>query len=162
MRFLSPLICWVNTWSSRKQRIPVSGLWQRHLAYCARVGVSAMSPPPVSLTWGSHPRCQKSEGFILVYPPPFFFVFLVSHLWQLEVPRLGVESEMQLPACTTATATRDPSLCRSVTYTAAQGNARSLTHWTRARIEPESSWILVGFWTHWVTTGTPIMLFKNV
>ena len=27
----------------------------------------------------------------------------------MEVPRLGVESELQLPACTTATATQDPS-----------------------------------------------------
>ena len=27
----------------------------------------------------------------------------------MEVPRLGVESELQLPACTTATATPDPS-----------------------------------------------------
>ena len=38
----------------------------------------------------------------------FFFVFLGPHLWHLEVPRLGVESELQLPACTTATATLDP------------------------------------------------------
>ena len=29
---------------------------------------------------------------------------------QVEVPRRGVESELQLPASTTATATRDPSL----------------------------------------------------
>ena len=33
----------------------------------------------------------------------------------------------------------------SVTYTAARGNAGSLTHWVRPRIEPASSWILVGF-----------------
>ena len=31
------------------------------------------------------------------------------HLWHMEVPRLGVESELQLLAHTTATATRDPS-----------------------------------------------------
>ena len=35
----------------------------------------------------------------------------------------------------------------SVTYTTAQGNAGSLTHWVRAGIEPASSWILVGFIT---------------
>ena len=53
-------------------------------------------------------------------------VFLGPHPQHMEVPRLGVESELQLPAYTTATATPDPSL--SVTYTAAHGNARSLTH----------------------------------
>ena len=38
-----------------------------------------------------------------------FSVFLGPHLWHIEVPRLGVESELQLPAYTTATATRDQS-----------------------------------------------------
>ena len=37
-------------------------------------------------------------------------VFLGPHLWHMEVPALGVESELQLPACTTATATWDLSL----------------------------------------------------
>ena len=41
----------------------------------------------------------------------FFFLsfFLGSHVWHMEVPRLGVESELQLPPCATATATQDPS-----------------------------------------------------
>ena len=39
----------------------------------------------------------------------FFFFFLGPHLWYMEVPRLGVESELQLLAYTTATATWDPS-----------------------------------------------------
>jgi len=37
------------------------------------------------------------------------FVFLGPHPWQMDVPRLGVESELQLPAYTTATATQDRS-----------------------------------------------------
>ena len=36
-----------------------------------------------------------------------FFCFLGPHLWHLEALRLGVESELLLPAYTTATATRD-------------------------------------------------------
>ena len=36
-------------------------------------------------------------------------VFLGPHLRHMEVPRLGVESELQLPAYTTATATWDLS-----------------------------------------------------
>ena len=38
-----------------------------------------------------------------------FFFLLGPHLWHMEIPRLGVELELQLPAYTTATATPDPS-----------------------------------------------------
>ena len=38
-----------------------------------------------------------------------FFCFLGPYLCHMEVPRLRVESELQLLACTTATATWDPS-----------------------------------------------------
>ena len=38
-----------------------------------------------------------------------FFFFLGPLLRHMEVPRLGVESELQLPAYTTATAAQDPS-----------------------------------------------------
>ena len=37
-----------------------------------------------------------------------FFFFLGLRLWHMEVPRLGVESKLQLPADTTATATATP------------------------------------------------------
>ena len=39
----------------------------------------------------------------------FVFSFLWPHLWHMEVPRLGVELEQQLPAYSTATATQEPS-----------------------------------------------------
>ena len=38
-----------------------------------------------------------------------FFVFLRLRLWHMEVPRLGVKSELQLLAYTTATGARDPN-----------------------------------------------------
>ena len=38
----------------------------------------------------------------------FLFFFLGLHLWHMEVPRLGAESELWLLAYTTATATLDP------------------------------------------------------
>ena len=41
---------------------------------------------------------------LLIFPPGCFL-----HLWHVEVPRLGDESELQLPACTTATAVPCPS-----------------------------------------------------
>ena len=51
----------------------------------------------------------------------FVFIFLGLQVWRMEVPRLGVESELQ--AYTTATATQDPSLVCEL-----HGNAKSLTH----------------------------------
>ena len=39
-----------------------------------------------------------------------FLFFLGPHVRHMEGPRLGVESELQQPACTTATATPDLSL----------------------------------------------------
>ena len=39
----------------------------------------------------------------------FLLLFLGLHLQHVEVPRPGVESELQAPAYTTATATRDPN-----------------------------------------------------
>ena len=44
--------------------------------------------------------------FLLFY---VFIYFLGPYPWHVDVPRLGVESQLQLPAYTTATAIRDPS-----------------------------------------------------
>ena len=42
-----------------------------------------------------------------------FLVFLGPHLWHMEVPELGVKSELQLPAYATATVTPDLShICK--------------------------------------------------
>ena len=48
-------------------------------------------------------RCQAQEYDF------FFFFFKGLHLWHMEVHRLGVELELQPPACATATAARDLS-----------------------------------------------------
>ena len=56
----------------------------------------------------------------------FFFFFFFVFLGHMEVPRLGVESELYLLAYARATATPDPSM--SVTYTTGHGNSGSLTH----------------------------------
>ena len=44
-------------------------------------------------------------GFLFL----FFVFFLGLHLWYMEVPRLGVELELKLPAYATATAMPDLS-----------------------------------------------------
>ena len=72
----------------------------------------------------------------------------------MEVPKLGVKLELELLAYAYTTAMPEPSqVCdlyheaKSVTYTTAHSNARSLTHWLRLGIKTSSSWILVGFVT---------------
>ena len=81
--------------------------------------------------------------------------FLGPHLQHVEVSRLGVKSELQLPTYTIATATAMPDL-RCVCNL-----CYSLTHWARPRIEPTSSWILVRFLICWDTTGTPQRTFEE-
>ena len=51
-------------------------------------------------------RGEKGMSFNFLF---LFCCFLGPHLPQTEAPRLGVESELQLPACTTATVTQDLS-----------------------------------------------------
>ena len=50
-----------------------------------------------------------SNGLIVSNLFFYFFVFLGPHLWHMEVPRLGVESELWSPAYTTAVGMTDPS-----------------------------------------------------
>ena len=61
------------------------------------------------------PNLRKINIFTLL----FFFSFLWLYLWHMEVPRPGVELELQLwPMCHSHI------------------NARSLTHWARPGIKP--------------------------
>ena len=70
--------------------------------------------------------------------------FLRLHLWLMEVPRLGVKSELQLGPIPQPRQYR--IWATSATYTTACGNAGSLTHWARPGIEPAFiqtlSWVL--------------------
>ena len=56
----------------------------------------------------------------------YLFIILGLHPPHMEVPRLGVELELKLLVYTTAAAMQIQAT--SVTYTAAHGNAGSLTH----------------------------------
>ena len=47
----------------------------------------------------------------------------------------------------------------SATYTTAQGNSGSLTHWARTGIKPTSSWILVGFVSYVSQQELPLQIF---
>ena len=78
----------------------------------------------------------------------------------MEVPRLGVKSELQLPAYTTATAMPDPSWVHDLHHNSWQcwilnplSGARDQTC-----ILMDTSWICY----HWATTGTPETSFFNL
>ena len=84
-------------------------------------------------------QCQMSYAHPFFLSFFFFFFFLWQHSWHMEVFRLGVLSELQLLAFTTATATLDPSSICHLCSTC--GNAGHLTHRARSGIEPTSSHI---------------------
>ena len=75
-----------------------------------------------------------------------FFVFLGPHPRHSEVPRLGVELELKLPAYTTATTMPDPSHICDPHHSSQQ--CRILNPLSEARDRTESSVILVGFINH--------------
>ena len=94
------------------------------------------------------------------YPLCFFvfvFVFLGPHPRHMEVPRLGVESELQVPAYTTATITPDPSQVCDLHYSSQQCQILSPLSKAgdRTRIFADIRWVCY----HWATTGTPHLCF---
>ena len=90
--------------------------------------------------WSFFVVTTHSDSLLLPY---VCICFLGLYLGHMEVPRLGVDSELQLPTYTTATGT--PIRVVSVTYTMAHSNTGSLTRWVRPGTEPSFSWFLVGF-----------------
>ena len=69
--------------------------------------LESVAQTPQRQGWGLHPSLgyRIARFFVL-----FCYCFLGRHLRHMEVPRLGAESDLQLPAYTIATATHDPSL----------------------------------------------------
>ena len=74
----------------------------------------------------------------------FLFSFLGQHLQHMEVPGLGVESKLQLPAYTTAEATRDPSRICSLHRSLWQHQTLNPLSKAKDRIHilTETSWVL--------------------
>ena len=67
---------------------------------------------------------QQSDSVIYIFAYLYIYI-LWLHLWHMEVPNLGVKSELQLLAY--ATAMVHQILATSATYTVAYGNVGSLT-----------------------------------
>ena len=83
----------------------------------------------------------------------YFFLFLGLHLWQMEVPRPGVKSELQLLANATATAAPDPSLIFDLHPSSQQQQILNPLSEAKdqTRVLMDTSWVHY----HWATIGTP-------
>ena len=88
----------------------------------------------------------------------FIYVILGPHLRHVEVPRLRVESAVARPT-PQPQQLEIPAL--SSIYTTAHGNARSVTHWARQGIEPETSWFLAGFVSTEPGQELPFAIFQH-
>ena len=110
-----------------------------------------------ALSWHKHFFKFHKYGRLFIY---LFFCFLGPHLWHLKFPKLVVESELQLPAYTTATAMPDSSCIWNLHHSSVQC---WILNPQRPGMEPATSWFLVGFVNHCTMTGTPIRygLFTN-
>ena len=93
----------VPLWVVELQGIPISGDIAVILATSTR-----------GLAWDTSGLLHVSILFF------FNFIFLGAHVWHVEVPTLGVESELEPAVYATATA-------MSATYTTTYRTARSLT-----------------------------------
>ena len=96
-----------------------------------------LSPPPWHLLHLSPPASLWELVLLFFVFCFFFFVFclLGPHPRHMEVPRPGIESELQPPANTTATATQDPSRVYDLHHSSQQhrtldslSEARDRTH----------------------------------
>ena len=81
-------------------------------------------------------NCRIIGNIIII-----IIVFLGLHLRHMELPRLGVELELYMLTCATATATSDLSPICDLRHS--HGNIGFLTHLARPGIETASSWILL-------------------
>ena len=90
------------------------------------------------LSWG-YPANKPEQGLVFLFCFVFcLFVFLRAASMAYGSSQARVGLELQLLA-----------------YTTAHGNAWSLTHWLGPKIEPASSWMLVGFITTEPWQGLP-------
>ena len=84
---------------------------------------------------------QELQNSILFFP--FFFVFLGLHWGHMEVSRLGVRLELQLPATATVTTMLDSSYVCDLHHSSLQHQI--LNPLRKPGIKPSSSWMIDSF-----------------
>ena len=94
-----------------------------------------------------------------LFPSLFFFFLLGLHPWHMEVPRLGVKSELRLlaTATATATATRDPSHLCDLHHSSRR--RQILNPLSEARDRTHNVMVPSQIHFHCATTGTPAASF---
>ena len=94
--------------------------------------------------------------FYLISHHFFFFCFLGLHPRHIEVPRVGVQSELQLSASATITAMPDPSHVCDLHHSSPQcqilNPLSEARDWTRKLMVPSRICL------HCATTGTPLIV----
>ena len=83
----------------------------------------------------------------------YLFCFLEPYLWHMEVPRLGVKSELQLPAYTTATTTQDLSCICNLHHSSQQHQI--LNPRSKVRNRTHNLMVPSQICFHCTTTATP-------
>ena len=139
----------------------VKNLYLTLTSPCLATFSSSIDP---TIPWGLHWApfsflyFQPLTTLWFIYFYFIFFVFLGPHLWHMEVPGLGVESELQLLAYTTATATPDLSPICNLHHSSRQhwilnplseGRNRTCTLMDTSQLR-----------FRWAMMGTPTLLFK--
>ena len=116
-------------------KIIISIFWWEHLKF----SLSTLG----NLSWGKLQRCGERLIHRKYWILPLLLLLLGPHPWHMEVPKLGVESELQLPAYATATAMQDPSPIYNLHHSLQQ--CQILNPLSGARDQTTKSWFLVGF-----------------
>ena len=104
-----------------------------------------------------HEREQLQKTTVFVF---FNFYSLRPHPWHMEVPRLEVESELQLPPYATAPAMQDPSHVCDLHYSSQQ--CQILNPLNKARDQTHN--LMVPSWIPFccTMTETPAFLFLKI
>ena len=115
------------------------------------------------LIWDSQKRWWWHENLFSLHPrkPTFFFFFFFFWLFRATPVAYGNSQDRnRIGAIAPGLSyshwpTPQPQQRGIWTHTTAHGNASSWNHWARPRIEPTSSWVLIGFVNHWAAKEIP-------
>ena len=103
-------------------------------------------------------RHDSFKDYFILFLLFFFFFFLGLCLYHMGILRLGVKSELHLPAYTTATATSVPSCICDLRHSSRQRQILNPLNEARDQTRIRD---IVGFLICWATTGT-LIYFKVI
>ena len=135
-------------------------------ALLARDRRAQVVPGERPLSGQTAPRGNPALRPRRTFPACFFFLFVClfflyygPHPWHMEVPRLGVKLELQLPVYTRATATPDPSRIFDLHHSSQQ--CRILNPLSMARDRTLNLMVSSQILFRCATTGTPSSFFNG-